>query len=348
MAHDVRHWLKALALWTALVLAAFSFWHWAAVFVLPLILGLFVAVLVEPLVRLGERFSIPRPLGAVLGLVAALAAVFSLLGLVSSLLALEASRLIAHLPALYREGQALVDSMATRVMTLLHWHPPDAETLLNSHLLTAYQIMLTLLRGFLGAVAGIPNLLAVAVMALLAAYFLMRDKAVLASAADWLAPPRMRTGAVELRREVVRGTLGFVRAQMVLVAITAASTSLGLWLYGSRYALGLGLLAGLLDLIPFLGPTALLAPWALVVLVTGHPVPALMLTAVMVGVVLIRQVTEPRLVAQGTGLHPLTALMAAYVGLRVLGPMGFVLGPVTTVALKALGRALRLPPFETA
>ena len=348
MAGEVRNWMKALLIWTALVLSAFAFWHWAAAFVLPLILGAFVAVLVDPLVRLGERLSVPRPLGAALGLVAGLGGAFGLVAIASSLLALEASHLMTHLPALYREGQHALDALAGRVMRLLSWHPPDAQTLLNSHLLTAYQLMLALVKGFMAAVAEIPNLLAVTVMALLAAYFLMRDKEILAGAADWLAPPHLQTGVVELRREVVRGTLGFVRAQLVLVLITAASTSLGLWVYGSRYALGLGLLAGLLDLIPFLGPTALLAPWALVVLVTGHALSALMLTAVMVGVVLIRQVTEPRLVAQGTGLHPLTALMAAYVGLRVLGPLGFVLGPVTTVALKALGRALRLPPYEAA
>jgi len=346
VAQDVRHWAKGLLLWTALIAAAYGFWHWAAAFVLPLILGLLVAVVVEPFVRLGERYAVPRPLGAVLGLVTALGAALLLLALIGSLLALEASRLIAHLPALYRQGELVLDAMARRIMTLLNWHPPDAQTLLNSHLLTAYQIMLAVLRRLIGALGEIPSLFAVAVMALLAAYFLMRDKAVLAAAADWLAPPRIRGGVAELRHEVVRGTLGFIRAQLLLVAMTAAATGLGLWLYGSRYALGLGLLAGLLDLIPFLGPTALLAPWALVLLVTGHPASALMLTAVMAGVVLMRQVTEPRLVAEGTGLHPLTALMAAYVGLRVLGPMGFVLGPVTTVALKALGRALRLPPFE--
>lgn len=347
MAEEVRRWFRTVAVWAALLLAGYAFWHWAASYVLPLILGACVAVVVDPLVRVGERFRLARPLGSALSLGAALLAACAAVALAGSLFALETSRLLSQLPAWHRAGQHFFDAVANRLLAFSSWHPPDAETLLNSHLLTAYQILLAVLKGLVAALAQIPNLLAVGVLALLSAYFMMRDKGVLQDSADWLAPPPMQAGAAELRHEVVRGTLGFIRAQLVLVLITAVSTSVGLWLYGSRYAVLLGVLAGLLDLIPFLGPMALLAPWALVMLVTGRPLAALMLTAVMVGVVLIRQVTEPRLVAQGTGLHPLVALMAAYMGLRTLGPMGFVLGPVTAVALKAVGRALRLPPFGT-
>jgi predicted PurR-regulated permease PerM len=47
-------------------------------------------------------------------------------------------------------------------------------------------------------------------------------------------------------------------------------------------------------------------------------------------------------------LHPLAALVALYVGIQLFGPIGFVVGPITAVVLKAAARAAGLPPFVKA
>lgn len=225
---------------------------------------------------------------------------------------------------------------------------PSAQSLINSQLTTAYKLTTTVLHTLLAVLLGLPNVLLVAVLAVVAAFFLVRDKRIVASVLEWLMPPGMRHRLPSLRIEVIRGTLGFLRAQVFLVATTAVTTTMGLLLYGSHYAVLLGLVAGLLDLIPFLGPTALLAPWAAVMFVLGQPVAGLELLVVLAGVALIRQLIEPRLLGAGTGLHPLTALVALYVGIQLFGPIGFVIGPITAVVLKAAARAAGLPPFMKA
>jgi sporulation integral membrane protein YtvI len=230
----------------------------------------------------------------------------------------------------------------------MDWRVPDATRLLNAHLGTAYQLAAAVIRAVGLTLLALPNALLVAALTLIATFFLLRDKGVWVHAGDWLVPPAYRRRLPDLQGEVVRGTLGFVRAQLLVVGSTTLATTLGLWVYGSRYALLLGLAAGLLDLVPFLGPSALLGPWAVVMAVSGHPWAALELAAVLTGVLLVRQLTEPRLVAQGTGLHPLTALVALYVGIRLFGPWGFVVGPVTALILKAAARAAELPPYQAA
>jgi sporulation integral membrane protein YtvI len=345
---DNGRYLRALAGWIALTLAAFVFWRWLLGYVMPFLLAVVLGAWLDPLVDWGERFHLPRGLSVLLGLAVLLAGLAASLGLFVSVLMVEVARLAARLPNLFAVGRRVLDGALTWALGVADWRAPAATRLLNDHLGTLYQIVGAVLRAVGLALVALPNVLLVAVLTVIAAFFLLRDKSVLVAMGDWLVPPAYRHRAPHLRGEVLRGTLGFVRAQMLVVLTTAAATAVGLWVYGSRYALLLGLLAGVLDLVPFLGPTALLAPWAVVELLAGRAWSGVGLLAVLAGVVLLRQVVEPRLVAHGTGLHPLTALVALYVGVRLFGAWGFVIGPVSAMALKAAAKTVGLPPFREA
>ena len=121
--------------------------------------------------------------------------------------------------------------------------------------------------GALRAVVGDYVTLAVAC---LTAFFLVRDQEMLSSFALSLLPDQWEDAAWHLQREVLGGAIGFLKAQLIIVLITTVLTSLGLWIMGADYALILGICAGVLDLVPFLGPTAILAPWACFMLMQGN------------------------------------------------------------------------------
>ncbi len=348
MSEDNRRYLRALIGWLLLLALGFAFWRWLAGYLIPFVMAAVLGAFLDPLVSWGERCRLPRAAASLAGLTALLVATAGAAGLFVSILMVEMSHLAARLPRLYHLGQRMLDGALTWAMAAMDWRVPDATRLLNAHLGTAYQLAAAVIRAVGLTLLALPNALLVAALTLIATFFLLRDKGVWVHAADWLVPPAYRRRLPDLQGEVVRGTLGFVRAQLLVVGSTTLATTLGLWVYGSRYALLLGLAAGLLDLVPFLGPSALLGPWAVVMAVSGHPWAALELAAVLTGVMLVRQLAEPRLVAQGTGLHPLTALVALYVGIRLFGPWGFVVGPVTALILKAAARAAELPPYQAA
>jgi predicted PurR-regulated permease PerM len=67
------------------------------------------------------------------------------------------------------------------------------------------------------------------------------------------------------------------------------------------------------------------------------------LVAVFAALTVFRGVAEARLVGRYLGLHPLAVLAAVYIGMRVLGPGGLLLGPLLLVLLRALGHTLALP-----
>jgi sporulation integral membrane protein YtvI len=346
MGPENQSYLRAVGWWAGLLLIGFLFWRYLVPYMIPFVIAGFMAALIDPLVSWLERLQVNRTAATLTGMVVIIGGTLFLVGLLVSLLVREVVRLTRELPALYHEGQQGLDRWLEQVSRSAPVHLPTSQGILNSQLSTAYHVTTAILQTILGVLVALPNALLVAVLALVAAFFLLRDKRVLAGVLEWLVPPGIRHKVPSLREEVVRGTLGFLRAQLFLVGTTALGTTLGLLLYGSRYAVLLGLFAGLLDLVPFLGATALLAPWAFVMFLTGQPLAGLELLTILAGVALVRQLIEPRLVSGGTGLHPLTALLALYVGIRLFGPVGFVIGPITAVVLKATARAARIPPFQ--
>jgi sporulation integral membrane protein YtvI len=340
-------YLRAVMGWAILLAGAFLFWRLVVPYLVPFVLALLLALMGQPLVHLfhGPRFGRGPAALAALALMAgvALAAAAELVLATTR----ELVGLSVHLPRLLDAARDGLDPLVRRLLALRGPGAAPPESLVNAQLETAYRLMGAILHAGLAVAVGLPDALLVGVVAVMAAFFLLRDGADVQRVLEWLVPPTLRAGLPAARREVVGATLGFIRAQCLLVSTTGTLVAVGLALMGSRYALLLGLAAALLDLVPYLGATALLGPWALVLFIMGRPVPALELTAILAATACARQLLEPQAVGGATGLHPLAALVALYVGLRLFGPVGFVVGPLTAVVVKAGARAAGLPPYGT-
>ena len=82
----------------------------------------------------------------------------------------------------------------------------------------------------------------------------------------------------------------------------------------------------------------LYVPWAIWLLFVGNLRLGIGLLLLYGIIVLVRQLAEPRILARNMGLHPLTTLIAIYMGLMLLGFWGLVLGPAVVIAYKAFLR----------
>jgi len=331
--------LKRAGIWTILVVLTYVFWKWLAVYVLPFAIAVVIATLLDPMVRWLKQvgLSSATAIWMALGLGVVLTAV--VLAVVSSLVAKELVRLTGRLPQYTQHWHLALDAWvqkAAQVRSTLG----VSSSVLNAEFTSAVKLLDALLRQLLLAASGLPAGILVMVVAAVAVYFLLRDGRSIERSWALGFPEILQPRIKALEHEVMAGTLGFLKAQLVLVAITAATTMAGLALIGSHYAVVLGLAAGLLDLIPFLGPTALILPWAVMLIAMGDMLGAVKLLAVLVSVALTRQLVEPRLVSHQTGLHPLWVLFAFYVGIQLFGPIGFLVGPISAVMLRAVGHLL--------
>jgi predicted PurR-regulated permease PerM len=156
----------------------------------------------------------------------------------------------------------------------------------------------------------------------------------------------MRPYMHHVHDDILAGAVGFIKAQILLVSLTAFSTMAGLLIFGFRYAVLMGVLAGLLDFVPYLGPTTLLVPWSVFFIADGKIVAGIEILTVMLAVAVVRQLAEPRFVGQKMGLHPLVAIGAMYFGAHFFGPAGFVVGPISAMIIKVLAEVLDPPPGD--
>jgi len=129
---------------------------------------------------------------------------------------------------------------------------------------------------------------------------------------------------------------GWVRAEILLMFIVGVMTYVGLLLLRVPYALPFAIIAGLLEIIPNIGPTISAIPPFLLVL-TYSPLAAIGVVALYIVVQLVENnVLVPQVMSRAVGVNPLVTIIVLLVGFNLAG----VLGAVLSVPMVLLGRTV--------
>lgn len=131
----------------------------------------------------------------------------------------------------------------------------------------------------------------------------------------------------------------YVRAQGLIMVLDGIVCTLAFLLIQQPYAWVLGPLVALVDALPVLGAGLILWPCMAILLFTGEAGKAAIILLAYLGCLLIRQITEPRMIGSKVGMRPLYTIFSMYVGFRLFGVFGFLLGPVGVLIGKELFRA---------
>lgn len=341
-------------LFSVLGLAGFLLVSWALLtyglpIVFPFVLALLVAELMEPLVSwLVRRARMPRSLAVVVMLVIVLGALGGLFTVGIAYLVGEIRTLISNLPYLYSTGLDLSGQLLTQLEELVGNLPETVQQQINANLdklqsnLGGY---LETLAGKLGFVTSVPGFLINVVITFVATFFMARDRAQIGAFLLSLFPVRWRDQIRQVKTEVWNNAIGWAKAQALLILLTTVISMIGLSIIGANYVALAGLLIGLMDVLPIVGPGAVFVPWALYSAVTGSFWFGVKLLILYATVSAARQVLESKLVGDRVGLHPLAVLLSIYLGIKFFGALGVLFGPLITILLKAMITSGLLPIF---
>lgn len=306
---------------------------------LPLAFAAGLVFLLNPLVNYFEGRRIPRVAGAFLAfafLVALIVAGFSLL-----------------VPAIRNQAEAFASSLPDTYQVILTW-VEDLGDRFNVNLglpLTqgaisdwladpANQETIQQVVGNFGSlggrlVRGVAEGLAVLVLAPLLALYMLIDLHRTKALAVELTPPRHREEAIYVTGAVTTALGSFVRGQLLVAFIVGVASSVGLWLLGIPFWLIIGILAGILNLIPFAGPVAGGALAAFVALLEGSFGKALLAILVFT---LIQQVDNhvitPLVQRARVKLSPMVIVLALIVGGSLAGLLGVLVAVPLTAAVR--------------
>lgn len=127
---------------------------------------------------------------------------------------------------------------------------------------------------------------------------------------------------------IIRYIATFVKAQAVIMSIVAAFSATVLGVSGIRNGVLWGILAGLLDALPFIGTGIVLIPLAIQQFFYGQYVRGSLCIITYVACIFIRELLEPRLIGKRTGVSPIAILLSLYAGIKLFGGWGIIGGPL--------------------
>lgn len=141
--------------------------------------------------------------------------------------------------------------------------------------------------------------------------------------------------------DVVRYIATWVKAQLVILPLISGLCIGVIYCVGLEHALFIGLLAGVMDVLPFLGTGIVLGPAILVLLVSGEYWKAVILVGLYGGCVILRQTLEPKLIGKRMGIPPLALILSIYGGIYLFGASGILKGPLGYLMVQSMWRGRR-------
>ncbi|MEY3269507.1 MAG: hypothetical protein RL480_2267 [Pseudomonadota bacterium] len=323
-----------------LLIIGFGALFWASRSVIgPFIAGFVIAYLLDPPAQRLERLGLPRWLAAVTVLIVFVTALVGIGFASAPIIQAQVTQLVTTLPKLITSSLPIAKSLLRDTPLAVNGGDIIAN-IGNRAVGWLSDSFGTIIAGSLAFV----NVITFIVVSPIVAFYLLRDwPIILARVESWWPRPQLPV-IKDLLMQSDKALSGFVRGQSLVCLILALFYAVGWSVIGLDYAIILGLLAGVLGFVPFLGVIfavvlsllIALGQWGLDPLQLG-----LVAGVFMVGQVLESSVLTPNLIGNRIGLHPVWVLFAVFAGGQVAGvagvffavPVGAVLGVIVRAAL---------------
>ena len=139
-----------------------------------------------------------------------------------------------------------------------------------------------------------------------------------------------------IARRVTSVCSAYVKTQLIIMSITFVICLISFLIIRNEYAFLIALIVGALDALPLIGVGVILVPWGIICLLMGNYFNAIVILLAFVVCYFAREVLEPRLMGNQIGITPLMTIASMYVGYKVFGIIGVVLGPICYIVISGI------------
>ncbi|MGE8206337.1 sporulation integral membrane protein YtvI [Heyndrickxia sp. NPDC080065] len=338
------------------VIAAAIILYFVSTVTYPFLIAIGVAFLINPLVNfLEKKARFPRALAVIVSIIL-------LIGVFSGIVTLLITEIVSGTNYLAKVVPKHVDTVVKfienfiagqiiplydQVAKLFKTLDVGQQDTILANIQTAGQKIATSAGNFLqnfflklpALVSWIPNAATVLVFSMLATFFISKDWYKFSNFGGKLLPNRAMKSVRTVFADLKKALFGFIRAQLTLISITLVIVLIGLLILRVDYAITIALVTGIVDLLPYLGTGVVFIPWIIYSAISGDVSLAVGLGILYTIVVVQRQIMEPKILSSSIGLNPLATLIALFVGFKLVGFLGLILGPVVLVIISTLNKA---------
>ena len=315
-------------------------------FLMPFVIGWGLAAIAAPLVNwLEKKFNIVKKLGSALIVILVIGLIVVGIYFAVSRIILEVGDLIKNIPELYAQLESGLRQIGSAMSGIFEKLPVVIQDGWNTVVANLDQYMGDLVSRIseptvmaAGNFAkSLPSYLISVIVAILSAYFFTIQREDVLKWMKQIAPP-----SVEKRMTLVMDNLryavgGYFKAQFKIMGVVFLILLVGFAVLGVRYFVLVAFLISFLDFLPFFGTGTAMIPWGIYKFLMGDYKMAILLIAIYAVTQLVRQLLQPKLVADSVGMNPLVTLLLLYIGYRIGSVLGMILAvPVGMVLINML------------
>lgn len=304
----------------------------------PFFIAIIIAYMVNPLVNKLHKKRISKPVSILIVYALIVLILVSIMLFLVPELIRNTRELISTLPELTGRCQNMINRFMN-VIRSSDW-PVDIKNTIFKEIENGIDIAeayaVGVLKKALGSFINVVKAMFDIVLAMIIAYYFIKDANFFKNAALSLVPRKWRNGIINTGRDIHGILTNFIQGQVLVAIIVGALETVGLLVIKVKYPLILGLVGGVLNIIPYFGPIIGAVPSVAMALIDS-PVKALWAAAVFT---LIQQLDNtfisPKIIEGKLGLHPVTTILAVLVGGEFFGIVGMLIGVPVAAMLKAI------------
>ena len=344
------HMILRMLVYLTVILIAFFAFKVLFIYFKPFVVAFILALVIEPIVKLFQRFKLGRGISVVLSIILFLGGFIAFSIFAVTRIVYELIKLYDRLPNYYEEIYNFIAQVIQNVTELYLQLPPEVLSIIQDVLKNVFGKVTAFLSNtttfLIDTVTALPTTLIFFIITLIATFFLTKDKYIIKDFIFRQLPATWGSKLTSLKTDLFVALIGFLKAQSIILSITFIESFIGLSFIGVDYAFTLAIIIALLDILPVLGTGGVYVPWAITNFIWGNYKTGIALLILYGVITVVRYMIEPKIVGQQLGIHPVVTLMSMFAAMKLIGAAGLILGPTTVVALKACQHAGILPKFK--
>lgn len=304
-----------------------------------IIISIMLAFIFDPIVNYFESKGMKRIFAVIAIYFIILGIIFILAFLVIPRSGREIKRLMTYMPTFITNLTNYIDALYIKYLTTIGGLPSlfqGVEGIVQDNLVKLQEIIMNGMDMFFDwIVNSFSKIINIVLTPILTFYFLI-DKDEFIKKIKSLIPKKYKRDVLMIAREVNISVTQFVRGRLIMAVFVGFATTVLLMILGIDFAIVIGFITTIADIIPYIGPFLGFIPAFLLAIMT-RPIKALWLTVFFVLIQWVENnILAPKILGGTTEMHPLTILISIIVGGAVFGVLGMVISVPVVALVKIL------------
>lgn len=307
---------------------------------LPFFLGGFFAYLLAPIVNKLQQKGFTRN-HAILLVYTIVFGALLILGIIGfPKIISELTNMIKSLPVYTQELENFVDKFQNNYSQ--YGIPPGIKSILDERIVKIEKQILDFIRLIISHLMNSFSYIITLIVTPVVAFYLLKDSKELKNDIESLIPKKYRSDVFALFRDMDDVISAYIRGHLLVCLIIGTLSGIAMYIIGIKYALVIGIIAGITEIIPYFGPIIGAVPAIIIGLFQSWQLSIKVVIVVFIIQQIESNIISPKIMGDSIGLYPLTIIFVILAGGHLYGIIGMLLAVPITAILKVIVRYIYL------